>query len=40
MNQYSAKKGQIIFGQDGPTAILKEIQQLHDLEVITPEEPE
>ena len=40
MTQYSAKKRLITFGQDSPTAILKEMQQLHDIEVITPEEPE
>ena len=34
--QYSVKKGLQIFGQAGNNAIIKELQQLHNLKVITP----
>ena len=37
--QYGIKKGLEIFEQEGEAAVLKELQQMHDLEVVEPLDP-
>lgn len=39
MTQYGIKKGLQIFGKDGDEAVSKEMQQLHDLDVLQPKPP-
>jgi hypothetical protein len=34
MTQYSMKKGLKVFGDAGATAVLKELEQLHDLKML------
>jgi len=40
LTQYNVKKGLKLFGQDGVDAVLKEVQQLHDRDVLLPKDPQ
>ena len=39
LSQYGLKKGLRLFGEDGEAAVTKELQQLHDREVLEPKHP-
>ena len=39
LSQYGLKKGLRLFGEDGEAAVTKELQQLHDREVLEPNHP-
>ena len=39
LSQYGLKKGLRLFGEDGEAAVTKELQQLHNREVLEPKHP-